>query len=112
MLIAPDPGPGGFRGEMMGVETDERLQQDVRLLSLHEDRKARLSPLPTPGDYQVVGEIKEIETDEETMRPYQAYVAVDYGFFTVDVREVQEKVQIGDWLSFTAVGLIFSCDGG
>jgi hypothetical protein len=109
MITTAHPEPDGFQRQLITAESLQRLVRDVRLLSPNETHIPRLLPLSTPGDYQVVGEIQVIVRTDDTLGRTSVEVIVGSGWFTLGTDEVSESVVEGDWISFTAVGLIF-CD--
>lgn len=92
--------------QTLSVETAWDAVEDLCILSPGRLPKPRLIPLSTPGNFQVIGEVQAIVVDEETMKPCSFEVFVGDGRFSLFSEEAGQPFPvIGNWLSFTVVGL-------
>ncbi|MGI4790710.1 MAG: hypothetical protein ACRYFS_17915 [Janthinobacterium lividum] len=85
--------------QYISVETSVKAYENLRLLDDAEPHIYRFEPLPNPGDYDLIGKISQIYTNDGELWAMDVWVgACEFGFSKEQLNGVE--VEKGAWVQF------------
>jgi hypothetical protein len=106
LLAATQSVSSAMCGREITVEVGQRAIESVQVVLPEEPRAFRLSPLPEPGNYEVVGEVSGGILGEDGGL-FLVDVCVGDARFTLTTEDVNLSLYgLGDWVRFRIIGLV------